>query len=127
MDDPDYEAIVDRIRTHSAEAPGSDTERATIRTLDSADVEALHELRDAIDDAAAGNLEFVLPERIADEVGDGEDGDAEGLADRLGTPVRTEAGMPDDAILLLDPDAVDDGELRSPAAIALGTLQRTAE
>lgn len=123
MDDPDYEALVERVRTHSAEAPGSDTERATIRSLDSADVEELLELRDAIDDEAqaGGELEFVLSERLADEVSEDD------LADRLGTPVRTESTMPDDAILLFDPAAVADGELRAPGAVALGTLTREGD
>lgn len=119
-DDPDYEGLVERVRTHSAEAPGSDTERVTIRSLDSADVEGLLELRDAIDDEAEARreLEYVLPRKIVEDDG----GSADDLADRLGSPVRAVPGMPEDAILLLDPDAVAEGELRSPSAIALGTL-----
>lgn len=123
MDDPDYEELVDRVRTHSAEAPGSDTERVTIRSLDSADVEGLLELKDAIGDEAqaSGQLEFVLSERTAEDVREDD------LTDRLGNQVRVEPGMPDDAILLLDPDAVADGELRAPGAVALGTLTREVE
>ncbi|WP_247731147.1 hypothetical protein [Halovivax limisalsi] len=130
MDDPDYEELVDRIRTHSSDAPGSDTERVTIRTLESADPDALGELRAAIDEEAieSADLTYVLSRSTASSVRDGgagADGDhADALEERLGTPIRVADGMPDDAVLLLDPDAVADGELRSPSAIALGTLKQ---
>lgn len=125
--DADYERLVDRIRTHSGDAPGSDTERVTIRTLDAVDVASMIELRDALsdEDAAPGAAEFVLSPDTAGRVLEGAPADdVEALAGRLGRPVRVEDGMPDDAILLLDPDAVEGDELRSPSAIACGTLRR---
>lgn len=124
----DFHRLVDHVRTQSSDAAGSDTDRVTIRSLESVDVDALHELRSALEggeDIDPGALTFFLSPSTAEQVL--ETSSLEGvdaLEETLGRPVHVEAGMPADAILLLDPDAVDgdSGELLEPRAIACGTV-----
>lgn len=123
----DYERLVEEIRTQSASAPGSDTERVTIRSLGDADYDAMTELLEALEGEAVDPdaLEFVLSPENVERVLDGSDAeDAEELEDLLGRTVRVEDGMPDDTVLLLDPDAIEGDDLVEPDAIAAGTVGR---
>jgi len=116
----DFETLVDRLRTHSSDAAGSDTERVRIRTLDEVDTEGLRRLSDALDAGVdPGNFRYYLSPSNADAAGDGET-----LEDRLGHPVTVDDGMVDDAVLFMDPDAVDaESEIADPPRIVLGTVE----
>ncbi|SEW15701.1 hypothetical protein [Natrinema salifodinae] len=122
----DFEELTARVRTQSQQAPGSDTERVTIRSLDGVSSDALSNLLEAAESEHLdpGDLVFVLSRANAelllereyeiDDVGD--------LEDVLGRDVRVEDEMPDDTILLLHPEAVDGEDLVEPEAIACGIV-----
>lgn len=122
----DFEELTARVRTQSQQAPGSDTERVTIRSLEGVSADTLANLLEAAESehTEPGELVFVLSRTNAellcerdfdiDDVGD--------LEDVLGRRVRVEDEMPDDTILLLHPDAVDGAELVEPEAIACGIV-----
>lgn len=121
----DFEALAERVRTQSGAAPGSDTARVTIRSLEEVRQETLAELLETAEADATDpdSLVFVLSRTNAELLVDrssleGPD-DLEGT---LGRPVQVERGMPDDTILLLDPDAVDGEELLDPGAVACGIV-----
>jgi hypothetical protein len=122
----DFERLAERIRTHSREASGSDTERVTMRSFEEASYEALRELSEAFDgeDVDPGACVFYLSQANVERALEGEDeGDVEALEDRLGRELRVEESMPDDTILFMDPDAIDeDGEVVAASAIACGTV-----
>ncbi|WP_331236021.1 hypothetical protein [Natronorarus salvus] len=121
MDAIDYEGLVERLRTQSSVASGSDTERVWIRTLDDVTVEQLRELPEALDtDVDIGACSYYLSPSNANAATE----DRAALEDRLGHPVTVEDEMVDDAVLFMDPDAVgDDGEITDPSRITLGTLE----
>ncbi|ELY41835.1 hypothetical protein [Natronorubrum tibetense] len=122
----DFEELSARLRTQSSDAPGSDTARVTIRSFDEISADSLSELLEAgANDAAdPSGLVFVLSranaELLLERAFDIDDADE--LEDVLGRPVQIEAEMPDDTVLLLDPDAVDGEEIRNPDAIACGIV-----
>ena len=122
----DFEELSARLRTQSDNAPGSDTERVTIRSLEGVTSDALSELLEAEESegTAPGDLVFVLSranaERLVEREFDIDDVDE--LEDVLGRTVQVEDEMPDDTILLLDPDAVDGEEIDDPDAIACGIV-----
>ena len=122
----DFEELSARLRTQSSDAPGSDTARVTIRSFDEISADSLSELLEAgANDAAdPSGLVFVLSranaELLLERAFDIDDADE--LEDVLGRPVQIEAEMPDDTVLLLDPDAVDGEEIRDPDAIACGIV-----
>ena len=122
----DFEELSARLRTQSSDAPGSDTARVTIRSFDEISTDSLSELLEAgANDAAdPSGLVFVLSranaELLLERAFDIDDADE--LEDVLGRPVQIEAEMPDDTVLLLDPDAVDGEEIRDPDAIACGIV-----
>lgn len=122
----DFEELVDRVRTQSEDAAGSDTDRVTIRSFGELDADALAELLEAVETDASepGSLAFLLSRENADRVLEREDGpeDVGDLEDELGRELRVEEGMPDDAVLLLDPEAVDGAELLEPESIACGIV-----
>lgn len=124
--DVDFEAVVDLARTHSSRSPGSDTDSVTILTVRSLSADALAELADVLggDAVDRGSLAYYLSpangERLLESAGL-ESFDP--LEERLGYPIKIEAAMPDDAVLLADPEAFDDEQLREPTAIACGTLE----
>ncbi|AGB38162.1 hypothetical protein [Natronococcus occultus] len=122
----DFEELVDRVRTQSEDAAGSDTDRVTIRSFGELDADALAELLETVETDASepGSLTFLLSRENADRVLEREDDleDVDGLEDELGRELRVEEGMPDDAVLLLDPEAVDGVELREPESIACGLV-----
>ncbi|WP_276255675.1 hypothetical protein [Halomontanus rarus] len=131
----DFDELVENVRTQSSEAPGSDTERVTIRSLEDVSYDGLRELRSALEGEGEGgdgdgdegvdpgNLAFYLSptnaERVLEDAGAT---DFESLEERLGQRVRVEEGMPEDAILFMDPDAVSGSEIADPSAIACGTV-----
>lgn len=119
--DTDFEELVDRVRTQSADAPGSDTERVTIRSLDAVDVDALSTLLETAetDHDRPGELVFVLP-RSPDDLET--DSSVDELEDALGHSVQIEGALPDDTVLLLTPDAVDGAELVEPGSITCGIV-----
>ncbi|MBZ6495442.1 hypothetical protein [Natrinema longum] len=122
----DFAELTARVRTQSQQAPGSDTERVTIRSLERVSSTALATLLETAESEhlEPGALVFVLSranaERLCEREYDIDDVDE--LEDVLGRRVRVEAEMPDDAILLLHPDAVDGAEPVEPEAIACGIL-----
>lgn len=122
--DTDFEEVAARARTHSEEAPGSDTERVTIRSFDDLDPDSLSELiRDAEEDAPEpGSLVVVLSEANAELLlereGVGED--VTDLEAELGREVRVEGEMPDDTVLVLDPDAIEGEEIEEPEGVTCG-------
>lgn len=122
----DLAELSSRLRTQSARAPGSDTDRVTIRSLEAVAPDELTDLREAAetDHDAPGEFVFVLSranaELLTEREFDLEDVDA--LADRLGRPVEVAGEVPDDTILLLAPDAVDGTEIEDPSAIACGIV-----
>ncbi|APW97556.1 hypothetical protein CHINAEXTREME_07105 [Halobiforma lacisalsi AJ5] len=127
IDDADLEELTERVRTQSAEAPGSDTERVTIRSLEVINSDSLATLREEFetDPPTETNAEptFVLSEENADRLlEDSSESDLEALEDRLGRPVTVSGEMPDDTVLLLTPDAVDGAELLEPEGIACGIV-----
>lgn len=125
----DFDELVENVRTQSAAAPGSDTDRVTIRSLEDVSYDGLRELRSALEgesedgDVDPGTLAFYLSPTNAERVlENAETTDFESLEERLGLPVCVEEGMPEDAILLMDPDAVSGSEIADPSTIACGTL-----
>lgn len=124
----DFEALVENVRTHSSTAPGSDTERVSIRTLESVDEDGVTELVSALETEESvdrGDLAVFASPSNADRLLESVDaGDREALESTLGHPVRVEGGMSDDAILVVDPDAIEGEELVAPRAVALGTVGR---
>ncbi|RQG96455.1 hypothetical protein [Natrarchaeobius chitinivorans] len=122
----DYEELTARVRTQSKDAAGSDTDRVVIRSLDTVDPDALSTLLETAEseEVARGDLEFVLSRANVDRLleRESEIDDRAELEDRIGRPIRAEAGMPDDTILLLSPEAVEDEEIVRPEAIACGIL-----
>ncbi|MFC4439539.1 MULTISPECIES: hypothetical protein [Natrialbaceae] len=122
----DFEELASRVRTQSKDAAGSDTDRVTIRSFQELNPDALSELLEAAETGAdePGSLVFVLSRANAELLLEREYDleDVAELEDELGREVRVEEGMPDDTILLLDPDAVDGEELLEPEAIACGIV-----
>lgn len=121
----DFERLTERIRTHSHEASGSDTERVTMRSFDEVSDESLRELLEALDgeDVDPGACVFYLSPTNAERALEGADvEDVEGLEDRLGRRIEVEESMPDDTVLFMDPDAIEDGEIVAAHAIACGTV-----
>lgn len=122
----DFGRLAERIRTHSEEAPGSDTERVTMRSFDEVSYESLRELLEALEgeDVDPGACVFYLSPDNVDRALEGSDeGDVEALEDRLGREVQVEESMPDDTVLFMDPGAIDeDGEIAAAHAIACGTV-----
>ncbi|ELY65345.1 hypothetical protein [Natronococcus jeotgali] len=125
-EDTDFEELTDRVRTQSEDAAGSDTDRVTIRSFQELTSDSLSELLEAAesDVSEPGSLVFVLSganaELLCERESDLEDVDD--LEAELGREVRIEQGMPDDAVLLLDPEAVDGEELLEPESIACGIV-----
>ena len=125
-DATDFEELSARLRTQSENAPGSDTERVTIRSLEAVSTDSLTELLEAEESegTAPGELVFVLSranaELLVEREADVDDVDR--LEDVLGQTVQVEDEMPDDTILLLDPDAIDGEEIRDADAIACGIV-----
>lgn len=121
----DFERLTERIRTHSHEASGSDTERVTMRSFDEVSDESLRELLEALDgeDVDPGACVFYLSPTNAERALEGADvEDVEGLEDRLGRRIEVEESMPDDTVLFMDPGAIEDGEIVAAHAIACGTV-----
>lgn len=132
----DFDRLVETLRTQSKAAPGSDTGRVTIRTLESVSVDALAELLSALEDRTETGAENVDPAAIgvylsptnAERMLEAEDeSDFDALEERVGRPIHVESAMPEDAILVMDPAAVTVGpdgesEIDEPNAIAIGTL-----
>ena len=122
----DFEELSARLRTQSSEAPGSDTERVTIRSLEDVSADSLSNLLEAEESegTAPGDLVYVLSRANAELLveRDFDVDDVEELEDVLGPTVQVEDEMPDDTILLLDPNAVDGEEIRDPDAIACGIV-----
>lgn len=122
----DFEELTSRVRTQSEDAAGSDTNRVTIRSFQELNSDALSELLEAADGESVdqGALVFVLSranvELLLEREFETEDIDE--LETKLGHPVQVEDEMPDDTILLLDPDAVDGEEIVTPEAIACGVV-----
>ncbi|MCU4974330.1 hypothetical protein OB955_16510 [Halobacteria archaeon AArc-m2/3/4] len=126
--DADFDRLVENVRTQSSEAPGSDTERVTIRSLEDVSYDGLRELLTALEDEDVdpGRLTFYLSPTNAERLLENADAtDFETLEERLGQPLRVEEGMPEDAILFMDPDAVSGSEIADPSAIACGTIGAT--
>ncbi|WP_436345976.1 hypothetical protein [Natronorubrum sp. FCH18a] len=122
----DFEELSARLRTQSDDAPGSDTEHVTIRSFDEVSSDSLSELLEAGENDASdpSDLAFVLSRANAELLLEREFDidDVDELEDVLGRTVQIEDEMPDDTILLLDPDAVDGEEIRDPDAIACGIV-----
>ncbi|TYL38392.1 hypothetical protein CV102_11295 [Natronococcus pandeyae] len=122
----DFEELASRVRTQSEDAAGSDTDRVTIRSFQELDPDALSELLEAAEPGVdePGSLVFVLSRANAELLLEREYDleDVEELEDELGREVQVEDEMPDDTILLLDPDAVDGVELLEPESIACGIV-----
>lgn len=122
----DFEELASRVRTQSDDAAGSDTDRVTICSFQELDPDALSELLEAAEPGAdePGSLVFVLSRANAELLLEREHDldDVEELEDELGREVQVEDEMPDDTILLLDPDAVEGVELLEPESIACGIV-----
>jgi hypothetical protein len=122
----DFEELTARIRTQSQQAPGSDTDRVTIRSLEGISSDALATLLEAAESEhlEPGELVFVLSRANAEDLVQQEFDidDVDDLEEVLGRRVRVEDAMPDDTILLLHPDAVEGEELVEPEAIACGIV-----
>ncbi|MFC6768137.1 hypothetical protein [Natrinema soli] len=122
----DFEELTARVRTQSQQAPGSDTQRVTIRSLEAVSSDSLATLLEAAESEhlEPGALVFVLSRANAELLCEREFDidDVDDLETVLDCRVRTEGEMPDDTILLLHPDAVDGEELVEPEAIACGIL-----
>lgn len=125
-EDTDFEELIDRVRTQSEDAAGSDTDRVTIRSFQELTSDSLSELLEAAESDASepGSLAFVLSRANAELLCEREDDleDVDDLENDLGREIRVEQGMPNDAILLLDPEAVDGEELLEPESIACGIV-----
>ncbi|ADD05075.1 uncharacterized protein Nmag_1499 [Natrialba magadii ATCC 43099] len=126
FENTDFTDLADRVRTQSADAPGSDTERVTIRSLESLDTDALADLLEMAETEhdRPADLVFVLPQPPTDLAADAS---PEALEDALGRTVRVEEELPDDTVLLLTPDAVDGMELVEPRSITCGLVGRAAD
>ncbi|MGQ3411263.1 hypothetical protein ACT4ML_03245 [Natrinema sp. LN54] len=125
-DETDFEELAARVRTQSQQAPGSDTERVTIRSLEGVSSDTLENLLEAAESEhlEPGELVFVLSRANAELLCEREfdiDDVAE-LEEVLGRRVRVEGEMPDDTILLLHPEAVEGETLVEPEAIACGIV-----
>ncbi|AEH38094.1 hypothetical protein [Halopiger xanaduensis] len=122
----DFEELSARLRTQSDNAPGSDTERVTIRSLDEISADSLSTLLEAEESegTAPGELAFVISRANAERLleRDFDLDDVDELEDALGCAVQVEDEMPDDTVLVLDPDAVDGEEIVDPDAIACGIV-----
>lgn len=121
----DLGRLAERIRTHSGEASGSDTERVTMRSFDEVSYEAMREMSEALEgeDVDPGACVFYLSRANAERALEAlEEEDVEALEDRLGREIRVEESMPDDVVLFLDPDAIEDGEVVAASAIVCGTV-----
>lgn len=122
----DFEELAARVRTQSQQAPGSDTERVTIRSLEGVSSDTLANLLEAAESEHTdpGELVFLLSRTNAELLCEREFDidDVDELEEVLGRRVRVEDEMPDDTILLLHPDAVDGTELVEPEAIACGIV-----
>ncbi|MDF9744623.1 hypothetical protein [Natrinema salsiterrestre] len=122
----DFEELTTRIRTQSQQAPGSDTERVTIRSLEDVSADALATLLEAAESEhlEPGALVFVLSRANAEQLVERESDidDVDDLEEVLGRRVRVEDEMPDETILLLHPDAIEGEELVEPEAIACGIV-----
>lgn len=120
----DFEEVASRARTYSGDAPGSDTERVTIRSFDDLDPDALSELiRDAERTSPEpGDLVVVLSETNAELLveREGVGDDLSDLEDALGRAVRAEGEMPDDTVLVVDPDAIEGEEIEEPERVVCG-------
>ncbi|WP_408957159.1 hypothetical protein [Natrinema sp. 74] len=126
LDDTDFAELAARARTQSADAPGSDTERVTIRSLEAISADSLATLHEATESnrVEPGEPVFVLSRANADLLleRDAEIDDVGDLESALGRPVRVEDDMPDDTVLLLDPAAVEGEELVAPTGVACGIV-----
>ncbi|MDS0476456.1 hypothetical protein [Natrinema sp. 1APR25-10V2] len=122
----DFEELAARIRTQSQHAPGSDTERVTIRSFEAVSADGLATLLEAAESEhlEPGELVFVLSRANAELLCEREFDidDVDELEEELGRRVRVEDEMPDDTILLLHPDAVEGEDLVEPEAIACGIV-----
>ncbi|NKE37566.1 hypothetical protein GWG54_17500 [Natronococcus sp. JC468] len=122
----DFEELASRVRTQSEDAAGSDTDRVTIRSFQELTSDSLSELLEAAETDASepGSLAFVLSRANAELLSEREADleSVEDLENDLGREIRVEESMPDDTILLLDPDAVDGEELLEPESIACGIV-----
>ncbi|RZH68155.1 hypothetical protein [Natrinema altunense] len=122
----DFEDLTARIRTQSQQAPGSDTERVTIRSFEAVRTASLETLLEAAESEhlEPGELVFLLSGANAERLCEREsDIDAvDDLETELGRRGRVADGMPDDTVLLLHPDAVEGTELIEPEAIACGIV-----
>ncbi len=87
FDSTDFGDLADHVRTQSADAPGSDTERVTIRSLESLDTDALADLLEMAETEhdRPADLVFVLPQPPADLAADASPGGARGRPRSNGT------------------------------------------
>lgn len=122
----DFTELCATLRTQSDEAPGSDTERVTIRSLEDVSPGSLAELRETAENDATrpADLVYVLSRANAELLleREFEIGDVDELAGVLGRTVQVEAAMPDDTVLLLDPAAIEGTDPVEPDAIACGIV-----
>ncbi|GAB7019409.1 hypothetical protein [Halostagnicola sp. A-GB9-2] len=123
----DFEELSARMRTQSEDAAGSDTERVTIRSLEEVSYDGIKSLLEvyAVENTDTEDLVLVLSSLNAElvfETDEADIDDTEDLEDRLGHEVRVEEGMPEDTILLLDPDAVSGEEILEPENIVCGMV-----
>ena len=100
----DFEGLSARLRTQSANAPGSDTDRVTIRSLADVSTDSLSNLLEAAEtddaDGTVDPLVFVVSLANAARLTEREfdiDG-IDDLEEALGRPVQVEDGLPDDTI-----------------------------
>lgn len=122
----DFAELTARVRTQSQQAPGSDTDRVTIRSLEAVRADTIETLLEAAESEhlEPGALVVVCSPANADLCVDreAEIDDVDDLRSALGCGVQVESGMPDDTILVIHPDAVDGEDLLEPEAIACGIL-----
>lgn len=123
----DFEELSARVRTQSEDAAGSDTERVTIRSLEQVSYEGIESLFEvyAVETTDTGDLVLVLSSLNAEllfETDQSDIDDAEDLEDSLGHDVLVEEEMPEDTILLLDPNAVSGEEILEPQNIVCGMV-----
>ncbi|QCC59313.1 hypothetical protein NP511_12895 [Natrinema thermotolerans] len=122
----DFAELAARVRTQSQRAPGSGTDRVTIRSLEAVRADALETLLEAAESEhlEPGALVVVCSRANTDLCVDRESGidDVGDLESALGCGVRVESEMPDDTILVVHPDAVDGTDLLEPEAIACGIV-----
>lgn len=127
----DVERLVEEIRTQSKDAPGSDTDRVTIRSFERVDGEMLAELKAALesDTPGAADLSFHLSSETVDRVLERSDADdLEQLEADLGRSIDVEDDVPADTVLYLSPESIDaDGAVVDPSAIACGLIGQSRE